>query len=79
MVYLDFYASLLLALVFARLYFQIGEYEYGSGYICCLLSVALSLFAIFTLSGGVRTVIAIHVLLFFGLWLYNYFSDKNRV
>jgi len=31
--YLDFYASLLLALFFARLYFQIGEFEYGRGYI----------------------------------------------
>jgi len=77
--YLDFYASLLLALFFARLFFQIGEFEYGRGYISGLLSVALSLFAIFTLSGGVLAVIAMHVLLFFGIWSYNFISDKNRL
>jgi len=76
---LDFYARLLLALFFAGLYFQIGEFEYGRGYISGLLSEALSLFAIFTFSGSVLAVIAMHVLLFFGMWSSNFIFDKNRL
>jgi hypothetical protein len=75
--FLGFYASLLLSVFFARLFFEIGSVEYGRGYISGLLSVLLSLFAIFTLSAGVLTLIALQATLFCGLWLYNLVSHKG--
>ena len=75
MAYFDFYASLLLAVILARLFFRIGSEEYGNGWVVCLISVALSMIAISLLPGGVRTVAILHGLLYIALWTYNCITE----
>ena len=79
MPYLGAYASLLLSVVFARLFFQVGASEYGSGYITCLLSLLLSVLTIFVLSSRLLTLVMLQILLFCGLWAYNCLSYREKL
>jgi hypothetical protein len=76
--YLEFYVSLLLAVVLARVFYRIGEQEYGNGWIPCLMSVAISMASITLLPGGIRTLALLHALLFLALWAYNYATDRDH-
>jgi hypothetical protein len=71
MIYLDLYASLLLAIVFVIMYFRLGELEYGKGYLTGLASFGISFVTIFGLHGGLAALVLGHVLLFGVLWAYN--------
>ncbi len=78
MAYFDFYASLLLAIILARLFFRIGAEEYRNGWVVCLMSVALSMIGISLLPGGVRTVAILHGLLYIALWAYNCVMERYK-
>lgn len=78
MAYFDFYASLLLAVILARLFFRIGAEEYHNGWVVCLISVALSMTGISLLPGGVRTVAILHGLLYVALWAYNCIMERYK-
>ena len=70
----DYFGVLLgvaLGIVFAVLFYRIGEIEYEKGYLTALASIAVTLIACFWIRMSAAGVVAGQVLLFGVLWIYN--------
>lgn len=67
---------LLFAVLFAVLFYRIGEIEYDRGALMALASIAVSVTACVWLNQGLPGLFVGHLLLFGGMWVVNL---KRRV
>lgn len=70
----DYFGEVLgiaLGIVFAVVFYRVGEMDYGKGYITGLASIAVSLAFCFWMNMGALGVILGQLLLYGALWMYN--------
>ncbi len=72
------YTTLLLAICCAVFYYRLGEAEYSSGWLLALVSVILWVGGTFVFRFGWLGNLALQVLLFFGLSLWNMMRPPPR-
>jgi len=75
--YFDLVLGAVFAILFAVLFWRIGDIEYEKGYLTGLSSAAVSAVILFALHKGYLEVVLAHVLLFGALWVFN--LQRNRV
>ncbi|HEY3929819.1 MAG TPA: hypothetical protein VGL89_15715 [Candidatus Koribacter sp.] len=76
----DYFGGVLgiaLGIVFAVIFYRIGEIDYEKGYITALASIAVSLAFCFAMKMGALGVIIGQVLLYGVLWIYNAQRDAR--
>lgn len=77
--YFDIVLGLVFTILFAVLFYRLGEIEYEKGYLTALASVAVSTIVLFVLRRGYIGILSGHVLLFGVFWVINIVRNKPRV
>ena len=72
------YTTLLLVICCAAFYYRVGEFEYGSGGLLALVSVALWVLGTFGFHFGWIGNLLLQAGLFLGLTLWNLFGPGKR-
>ena len=72
------YTSILLIICCAVFYYRVGEFEYGSGGLLALASVALWVIGIFAFRLGWIGNLLVQVGLFFGLTVWNMMRRERK-
>ena len=72
------YTTILLIACCAVFYFRVGEFEYGSGALLALASVALWAIGSFVLRFGVLGNLVVQLALFLGLAFWNMTRRKDK-
>ena len=72
------YTTILLIICCAVFYYRLGEFEYGSGGLLALASVALWVIGIFAFRFGWIGNLLVQVALFFGLTVWNIMRRERK-
>ena len=72
------YTTILLIVCCAVFYYRVGEFEYGSGGLLALVSVALWVMGTFALRFGVLGNLLLQVGLFFALTVWNMMRPERK-
>jgi len=72
------YTTILLIVCCAVFYYRVGEFEYGSGGLLALVSVALWVMGTFALRFGVLGNLLLQVGLFFALTVWNMMRRERK-
>lgn len=75
--YLGTLVGLALGIVFAVVFYRIGEQDYGKGYMTALASLALTTIMAMGLKSGAIGEVAGQILLFGVLWGYNFWKNEK--
>ncbi|ABF42512.1 hypothetical protein Acid345_3511 [Candidatus Koribacter versatilis Ellin345] len=74
--YFDIVLGLVFAILFAVLFWRIGDIEYEKGYLTGLASLAVSVIVLFPLHKGYLEIVIGHILLFGAFWVFNLRKSK---
>lgn len=70
--------SYVILIACAIIFYRIGNADYGSGILTCVLSIVMSVLALLFIRVSLVSILAGQILLFIGLTIYNLIRKSPR-